>query len=180
MKKLLILLLALCLLLCCGCAGETPKVDRPDSAEVETTTEAQVELAPQITVYDRAGTPVQLSDMIGKPVIINFWATWCGPCKSELPAFQQAYEAYGEDICFMMVDMVSGRTETKKGAIEYVDGQGYTFPLYFDEDETAVVAYGITAVPATFVLDAKGALVESHVGAMSFNELEELLQTVLS
>ena len=178
MKKLLIILLALSMLLCCGCAGETPDVDFEEQ-ETETTTVPQADLAPEITVYDRAGNSVSLSDMRGKPVVINFWATWCGPCKSELPAFQQAYEAYGEDICFMMVDMVSGRTETKAGAIEYVDGEGYTFPLYFDEDETAVYAYAISAVPATFVIDAQGVLVDSHVGAMSYDALEALLQSVL-
>ena len=175
MKKLLALLLALIMLLCCGCGAEKEESEE----KTQTTTEEAVDLAPELNVYDREGNPVSLADMKGKPVIINFWATWCGPCKSELPAFQQAYETYGEDIVFMMVDMVSGRTETKAGAIEYVDGQGYTFPLYFDEDETAVVNYDITAVPATFVIDAKGQVVKSHVGAMSFDELEALLKTVI-
>ncbi len=175
MKKLLALLLALSVLLCCGCGEEK---EEPEN-ETQITTGEAVELAKDIKVYDREGNPVTLSQMKGKPVVINFWATWCGPCKSELPAFQQAYETYGEDVVFMMVDMVQGRTETKAGAIEYVDGQGYTFPLYFDEDETAVVTYDIGAVPATFVIDEKGQLVESHVGAMSFDELEALLKTVL-
>lgn len=175
MKKLLVLLLAFSLLLCCGC-GEN---EEPEQETQITTTEEQIDYAPDITVYDREGKTVKLSDMKGKPVVINFWATWCGPCKSELPAFQQAYETYGDDICFMMVDMVSGRTETKEGAIEYVDGQGYTFPLYFDEDETAVFAYSISAVPATFVIDANGVLVEQHVGAMDYDALEALLQSVL-
>ena len=175
MKKLLALLLALIMLLCCGCGAEKEESEE----KTQTTTEEAVDLAPELNVYDREGNPVSLADMKGKPVIINFWATWCGPCKSELPAFQRAYETYGEDIVFMMVDMVSGRTETKAGAIEYVDGQGFTFPLYFDEDETAVVNYDITAVPATFVIDAKGQVVKSHVGAMSFDELEALLKTVI-
>lgn len=175
MKKLLAILLTLCLLLCCGCSEEKEEPEQ----ESQVTTGEEIDYAPEITVYDREGNTVKLSDMRGKPVVINFWATWCGPCKSELPAFQQAYETYGDDICFMMVDMVQGRTETKAGAIEYVDGQGYTFPLYFDEAQTAVVAYDIGAVPATFVIDAKGQLVESHIGAMSFDELEALLKTVL-
>ena len=175
MKRLFALLLALSLLLCCGCGAEK---EEPQE-ETQPTTEELVDLAKDITVYDREGNAVKLSDMKGKPVVINFWATWCGPCKSELPAFQQAYETYGEELCFMMVDMVQGRTETKAGAIEYVDGQGYTFPLYFDEDGTAVVAYDIGAVPATFVIDAKGQLVDSHVGALSYEALVELLEPVL-
>ena len=195
MKKVLALLMALLLLLCCGCGAEEtkdhkeePKTVTKDAAEETLAatendtkpTEKPIKLGvPDMTVYDREGNAVTLSDMVGKPIVINFWATWCGPCKSELPAFQQAYEQYGDDIQFMMVDMVSGRTETKAGAIEYVDGQGYTFPLYFDEDETAVIAYEITAVPATFVIDAEGNLVESHVGAMDFEQLSALLENVL-
>lgn len=176
MKRILILLLALCMLLCCGCAEETKE---PEEASQTQTVGEDIDYAPDITVYDRQGNAVKLSDMRGKPVVINFWATWCGPCKSELPAFQQAYETYGDDICFMMVDMVQGRTETKAGAIEYVDGQGYTFPLYFDEDQTAVVAYEIGAVPATFVINAKGELMQQHIGAMSFDEVEALIKSVL-
>jgi len=175
MKKLFALILALSLLLCCGCGAEKEDPQK----ETQPTTEELVDPAKDIAVYDREGNTVKLSDMKGKPVVINFWATWCGPCKSELPAFQQAYEAYGEDICFMMVDMVQGRTETKAGAIEYVDGQGYTFPLYFDEDGTAVVTYDIGAVPATFVIDAKGQLVDSHVGALSYDALVAMLEPVL-
>lgn len=194
MKKILALFMALLLLLCCGCgANEEVKDKKTDDqltgnteqvpADTEEVTEPAEETnklsVPDMTVYDREGNAVTLSDLVGKPIVINFWATWCGPCKSELPAFQQAYEQYGDNIQFMMVDMVSGRTETKAGAIEYVDGQGYTFPLYFDEDETAVMAYEISAVPATFVIDAEGNLIESHVGAMDFQQLSELLEKAL-
>ena len=177
MKRLLALLLVLITVLCCGCSGDTGAAE-PEETEA---TEEILLSANMIDfkVYDREGNPVSLSDMAGKPVVVNFWATWCGPCKSELPAFQQAYETYGEDVVFMMVDMVQGRTETKAGAIEYVDGQGYTFPLYFDEDGTAVVAYEIAAVPASFFINEQGEVVTSHVGAMSFEQLEGYIQQLV-
>lgn len=174
MKKLLALLLAAVMLLCCGC-GETGDEDPEDQEQLQPAGFPSVDFS----VYDREGNQVSLSDMQGKPIVVNFWATWCGPCKSELPAFQQAYETYGDDVVFMMVDMVQGRTETKAGAIEYVDGQGYTFPLYFDEDQTAVTAYEIGAVPASYFFDAQGNLVESHVGAMSFEEVEGYIQKII-
>ena len=60
--------------------------------------------APDFTVYDAAGGEVHLSDFVGKPVILNFWASWCGPCKSEMPLFQQMYDTYGADISFMVVN----------------------------------------------------------------------------
>lgn len=174
MKKILILILALSMLLCCGCGARPRPVNEPVAE-----TEGAKLSVPDFIVYDRDGNPVALSDMLGKPIIVNFWATWCGPCKSELPAFQQAYETYGDDVVFMMVDMVEGRTETKSGAIEYVDGQGYTFPLYFDEDQTAIRAYEISAVPATYVIDSNGNLADSHVGAMDYEQVSALIESVL-
>ena len=173
MKKLLALMLALVMaLLCCACGTE----ETPEQTQEQT--ESTGYPGVDFTVYDREGNTVSLSQMVGKPVVVNFWATWCGPCKSELPAFQQAYETYGDDVVFMMVDMVQGRTETKAGAIEYVDGQGYTFPLYFDEDQTAVAAYEVGAVPASYFIDAEGNLVDEHVGAMSFEQLESYIELI--
>ncbi len=173
MKKLLALLLVLTMVACCGCADK----EQQEPEQTESTPAASTMI--DFTVYDREGNQVSLSDMAGKPVVVNFWATWCGPCKSELPAFQQAFETYGDDVVFMMVDMVQGRTETKAGAIEYVDGEGYTFPLYFDEEQTAVAAYEIAAVPASFFIDEKGEIVEQHVGAMSYEQLEGFIKELL-
>ena len=176
MKKWIALLLALVLMLSFAACGEE---EEAPNTQTEETTEALENPAPDFTVYDREGNPVNISDMGGKPVVLNFWATWCGPCKSELPAFQQAYETYGEDINFMIIDLVSGREETKAGAMEYLDAQGYTFPAYFDEDQQASMVYNLSAIPATVVINAKGEVVDSHVGAMDYDALEALLQQVL-
>ena len=68
--------------------------------------------APDFTVYDGTGTEVRLSDYVGKPIVLNFWASWCGPCQSEMPEFDAAYEELGEDIHFLMVNMTDGSRET--------------------------------------------------------------------
>ncbi len=114
--------------------------------------------APDFTFYDREGNPLALSDFQGKPVILNFWASWCGPCKSEMPDFQAAYEQYGEEIQFLLVDLTGGR-ETAEAASGYVEAQGYTFPIYFDLDSAGAAAYGVNAIPATYFLDGEGKLV---------------------
>lgn len=118
----------------------------------------EVPLAPDFTVYDAEGNKVKLSDFKGKKVIVNFWASWCGPCKNEMPDFQKAYEKYGNDIVFMMVNMTDGSRETVDSAKSFIDKSGYTFPIYFDKDESALYAYYVYSIPATYFISSDGTL----------------------
>ena len=119
------------------------------------------------TVTDAQGKSIKLSDMQGKPVVLNFWASWCPPCRQEMPEFNQAHGELGDEIIFMMVDLTDGRRETVKIASQFVQDQGYGFPIYFDTEGKAADAYGITGIPATFFIDGEGRIVSSQVGAMS-------------
>ena len=116
-------------------------------------------LAPDFTVQDADGNEVRLSDMRGKPVVLNFWASWCPPCKEEMPGFDNAFGDYGEKVHFMMVCLADGARETVETGAAYVEGQGYAFPVYFDVTAEAMMAYDIRAIPATYFIDAEGYLV---------------------
>ena len=179
-KNVLILLLALVVLIAGAAAaynGLADKVELDNLATGETVpegTQAPVNenLAPDFTVYDLEGNAHKLSDFRGKPVIVNFWASWCGPCKSEMPDFQAKFEEYGEDIRFLMVNLTDGSQETVNSAQGYIDNQGYTFPVYFDTDYSAAIAYGVSAIPATYFIDEQGVMVAYGKSAMSAEVLQ--------
>jgi len=131
-----------------------------------TTTRAR-DTAPDFAVVDEEGNPVRLSDFRGRPVVLNFWASWCPPCRQEMPEFDSAYKEMGGDVVFMMVDLTDGGRESVATASRFVEGQGYGFPVYFDTRGEAADAYGIMSIPATFFIDGEGRVVSSQVGALS-------------
>ena len=151
---------------------DTVKVtEKNESAETtetsaETTAAQEMQAAPDFTVYDGDGNPVKLSDFRGKPVVLNFWASWCPPCKSEMPDFDEAFLELGDRISFVMVNMTDGWQETLSTAKEFLAGQNFSFPVYFDTDEEAAVAYGVTSLPTTYFIDAEGNLAAYAMGAI--------------
>ena len=135
--------------------------------------------APNFTVYDIDGNPVMLSNFQGKPVILNFWASWCGPCKAEMPDFEEAYQVYGQDIHFVIVNLTDGRSETLESASGYVAQMGYTFPVYYDTSMEAAYAYGVRSIPMTCFIDTDGIIVGGQVGMLSGEALEENITALL-
>lgn len=146
--------------------------DSVDADKKPTGTETQVQAAPDITFYDYDGNPVNLSDFKGKPVILNFWASWCGPCKSEMPDFDDMYQKYGNDIHFLMVNMTDGSQETEEKAKKFIADSGYTFPVYFDLDQDAAYTYGVYSIPTTYFIDTEGNLVAQGSGALDLETLK--------
>ena len=139
-----------------------------------------VETAPDFTVCDNDGNEISLSDKFGKPVIVNFWATWCGPCKSELPIFDAAYLAHGDKVEFMMVDLTDGYNDTPEKVMEFVKAEGYSFPVYHDVSQDAAKTYGITSVPLTIFLNPDGSMRYYQIGALDAETLEFAVNDLLS
>ena len=139
----------------------------------------QRQAAPDFTVYDLEGNAHKLSDFVGTPVVLNFWASWCGPCKMEMPDFEEKYQAYGDRVQFLMVNLTDGSQETVDSASAFVQGQGYTFPVYFDTDLDAAYKYGINAVPVTYFIDREGNLVTYRQGMLSGDILQQGIEMLL-
>ena len=138
-----------------------------ESAEATQTPVAPVNTTADFTMTDADGNPVNLSDFFGKPIVLNFWASWCPPCKAELPDFEKVYKEMGGDVNFVMVNLVDGQRETVESGSGYVAGQGYTFPVYFDVSQEAALAYGINYIPTTYFIDASGQVAAVNEGQIN-------------
>lgn len=157
---------------------DTLATQATQAAEVEDT-EPEKQLAPDFTVYDLDGNPHKLSDFRGKPVILNFWATWCGYCKMEMPDFNEKYQEYSEDVHFLMVNVTDGSQETVEKASAFVAEEGYSFPVYYDTTLEATSAYPTSGLPVTFIIDTEGAVVAWQQGMMTAENLQKGIDMVL-
>ena len=164
-----------------GSSGETRAPEAPAAPDepVPETTEAPRKHAPDFTFYDYDGNAYSLSDFEGKPVILNFWASWCGPCKMEMPDFQAAFDKYGDDVHFIMLNMTDGFQETVDSATKFIEKEGYTFPVYYDKDTEGALVMGIGAVPITFFIDSDGYFEAYFQGAMPADVLQQGVDILL-
>lgn len=122
--------------------------------------------APDFTALDREGNEVKLSDYLGKPVVLNFWATWCDYCVQEMPAFARAYMDY-PDVQFLMVNVTDGEGDTVESAKKFIEDRGYPFTVLFDTELDATMKYGASSLPVTFFINAKGELVVYRPGMLN-------------
>lgn len=133
--------------------------------------------APDFTVLDYDLNEVNLSDYMGKPIVLNFWATWCYYCKVEMPDFDKARENY-PDVQFLMVNATDGAQETVESAKAYIEKEGYGFDVFFDTNLEAVSAYYVTGFPATFFINKDGALVARGSGMLDYESLEKGIKMI--
>lgn len=121
--------------------------------------------APDFTLVDLDGQEVRLADLRGRTVVLNFWATWCGPCRLEIPAFT-AYAASHPDVAVLGVAVDGSRAELKAAARKL----GIRYPVLIADPETRS-AYGVEVLPTTVIIDADGDVASAHSGFMSGPQL---------
>lgn len=131
--------------------------------------------APDFTGELIDGTSITLSELQGKPVIINFWATWCGPCVKEMPAFERLKDDFGDKIGIIAVNCGDDAGTVK----DFMEENGYTFPVVLDEEYSISMLYPTNSIPYTVVVDAEGKVTHISTGALDADTMYERYKEAL-
>ena len=137
-------------------------------------------LAPEFALQDAQGQTVRLSELRGRPVLVNLWASWCAPCKAEMPAMQKVYEAYAAQ-GFTILAVNTTFQDTQENAISFAESRMLTFPLLFDVDGSVSQQYQVRAMPTSFFVDQEGIIRRAVFGgpmpeALLRAEIDKLLE----
>lgn len=137
--------------------------------------------APDFTLLNEEGKEVTLSQLKGKPVFINFWASWCPPCKEEMPLIQEAYEKYGDQVVFLGVNLTF--QDSREEAISFMKSNGYEMPILFDDNpdvkKTVAKLYRAESIPTSFFIDKNGVIQIKKIGAMNYDEIESNINKII-
>lgn len=139
--------------------------------------------APDFTLKDQYGNTHTLSDYKGKVVFLNFWATWCGPCRQEMPHIEELYKEYGEnsgDVVFLGVAGPGGQETDQAGIESFLDQNGYTFPTVFDTTGQVQSQYYISAFPTTFMIDKEGRVYGYISGALDKATMKDIIEQTIT
>ena len=137
----------------------------PPSGLLSSAIEAPKEnfLAPDFSLAALNGSEISLSDLQGKPVILNFWASWCPPCRAEMPAFQEAWLEYG-DTDLMIIGVNSTRQDTLPGILNFLDSIPIGFPILLDEAGSVTSDYQVHSLPTTYFINRSGVIEKIVIG----------------
>lgn len=124
--------------------------------------------APDFELKTLTGETVKLSDLKGKKVMLNFWATWCPPCKAEMPAMEEFHKEAGNDVLILAVN-IDPHLDVKA----FVDENGITFPIPLDAEDKVNEMYQVLSIPTTYFIDTKGNIGNKYIGAMNHDTMKQ-------
>jgi cytochrome c biogenesis protein CcmG/thiol:disulfide interchange protein DsbE len=140
------------------------------------TTQNQGHAAPGFTLQSLAGEPVSLNDYAGQVVLVNLWATWCPPCKAEMPALNAFYEAHQQDGFVVLAVNSQEEAATVKA---FIEANGFTFPVLLDTHAEVMNQYHVRGLPTTFIIDRDGLIQHVQSGQITVEQLQKVVGPLL-
>ncbi|QTD41202.1 redoxin domain-containing protein [Sporosarcina sp. Te-1] len=140
----------------------------------------QGDIAPDFHLETSDGTVIKLSELKGKKVILNFWASWCPPCKAEMPHMENYYKNFSEDdnVEIVAVNLTSAEKLGLKGVEDFIDSYGLTFPIPLDKEGEVSEQYQVYYMPTTFMIQTDGTIAQKIVGPMDENMIRNLVDSM--
>lgn len=146
-------------------------VINPNTADVGVT---EGNAAPEFELSTLNGESMSLSSLKGKKVILNFWATWCPPCRSEMPDMQKIQDDYNEEVVVVAVNLTSSESSVQT-VEDFVNGLGLSFPILLDEKGKINNQFEVLSYPTSYFLDEEGIIRTKFVGAMTYDQMNKFL-----
>ena len=166
-----------------GTPASSPDGSRTPAPEPEDSERPDIP-APDFTLQDQYGNTHTLSDYKGKTVFLNFWATWCPPCRAEMPEIQEIYEEYGENASDVIILGIAGPDYGQEGSAEdiadFLNENGYTYPVVMDEGGLNAYLYGISAYPTTFMIDKDGNVYGYVTGQIPRAIMQDIIEQTMN
>ena len=158
------------------------KVESSQNADTDTNSEEDKKIeALDFTLYDQYGKEHKLSDYRGKKVFLNFWATWCPPCRAEMPHIEDLYKEYEKNSKDVIILGVASPNVGKEGDQQYIEDflkeNNYTFPVVFDDGGMLSYQYGFSSLPSTLIIDEDGYITKYIPGAMNKSTMKSLIES---
>lgn len=131
--------------------------------------------AADFTLKDMSGKEVSLSDFKGKKVFLNFWASWCPPCKAEMPEMEKLYqETKDSDLVILAINLA----EDKSTVQNFLKDNQYNFPVLLDTDNSVASNYQVVSIPTSFFIDKEGNIIDKHIGTMSIENMKSYISNL--
>lgn len=132
--------------------------------------------APDFALKTLDDEQIRLSQLRGKPVMINFWATWCPPCRQEMPELEKFYETHKQHVELLSVHLTSQDRRDKVGP--FIQQYSLTFPVVLDEKGKILKLYNIQTIPTTYILDGNGVIRKKVIGPMTYKQMQEIMNQI--